>query len=379
MKAKVFIYLFLIAATTACVKEYTPKAILAANKYLVVDGFINATPNSITSFSLKYSRNLSDSTAANNITGAQVSIQGKSGIVYNLTDNNSTGTYSSALQTINKADQYQIKIKLNNGAEYASEFVPVKTTPAIDSITWEQPKDLTFFVNTQDLSNNTLYYKWDFTETWEHHAPVQNYWGVDNGLIFFMDSTNQRFKCWTTALSGNIITGTSVALSADVIKHKPVYKIIKDDERLTVRYSMLLNQYAITPEAYNYWLLIEKNSQQLGSLFDVQPSQLKGNISNTSNTDEPVIGFITACTLSQKRIFVNNADLNGWATILPYNDCGVLIIPTNPTNSFIYDYPDPDYAPFYFVGSGPPDLVISKKYCIDCRTQGGINTKPSFW
>lgn len=378
MKAKVFLYLLLLTGVTACVKQYTPKAILAANNYLVVDGFINATPNSITSFSLKYSRNLSDSTSVNYITGAQVSILGKSGTTYTLNDNNNSGTYSSALQTINKADQYRIKIILSNGAEYASEFVSVKTTPLIDSITWEQPKDLTLFVNTHDPTNNTLYYKWDFIETWEHHAPVQNFWGVDNGLIFFMDSTNQRFKCWTTGLSGNIITGTSVALSADVIKHKPIFKIIKDDERVTVRYSMLLNQYAITSEAYNYWVLIEKNSQQLGSLFDLQPSQLKGNISNITNPDEPVIGFITACTLSQKRIFINNNNLNGWATVLPYNDCGAFTIPTNPTNVFIYDYPDPEYAPFFFTGFNP-DLVICKKYCIDCRTQGGINTKPSFW
>jgi hypothetical protein len=48
------------------------------------------------------------------------------------------------------------------------------------------------------------------------------------------------------------------------------------DERISSRYSTLVRQFAISPNTYNYWQNL-KNTEQLGTLFDAQPSQLVGN------------------------------------------------------------------------------------------------------
>jgi hypothetical protein len=37
-------------------------------------------------------------------------------------------------------------------------------------------------------------------------------------------------------------------------------------------------QYALTKDQYDYWTELKKNSEQLGTLFDAQPSQLNSNI-----------------------------------------------------------------------------------------------------
>ena len=47
----------------------------------------------------------------------------------------------------------------------------------------------------------------------------------------------------------------------------------------------------------------------MGSIFDAQPSQLIGNIHNTANAAEPVIGYISAGTRQQKRIYILKAAL----------------------------------------------------------------------
>jgi Domain of unknown function (DUF4249) len=373
-----FFIVFLLAAAS-CKKPYEPEVILAPNNYLVFDGFINASPNTASVFTLSRTRNLTDTVISIPEFNAQIVIEGKTGSSYNLTAG-ANGTYSTTALTLNTTDQYRIKATTADGHQYASAFVPVKQTANIDSITWQQTEDLTLFVHTHDPSDNSRYYKWDFTETWEYKAPFETSWGLNNSnnLVVFLSPQNQIYKCWTTRSSTNIITGTSIALSADVISYLPVHTIKKDDERINIRYSMLLNQLAITEEAYKYWNIIQKNSQQLGTLFDLQPAQLKGNITSTSHATEPVVGFISAAVARQKRIFITNAQLNNWATGYPYNDCSLLSIPTDPSNILLYNYPDPAYVPYFFTGI-PPSLIISKKECVDCRTRGGVNSKPLFW
>ena len=55
------------------------------------------------------------------------------------------------------------------------------------------------------------------------------------------------------------------------------------------------------------------------------------------------------------------------------------VIAQNPTNFLIYDFPDPLYSFYYFVGSGPFGLKLTLTECVDCRVKGGVTGKPAFW
>ncbi len=384
---KQFIYTLLFISYSACVTRYNPPAIQAANSYLVVDGFINTGKNAISTIVLSRSKNLADTVTFIPELNAQLSIMSNTGASYPLIDSNKTGKYTSAILNLNQNDQYKIIITSSNGHQYQSTFVSSKTTPPIDSLTWQQnvnTQGVTINVNSHDPANKTHYYRWDFTETWQHNSPEIASWVLINGLITtlgadYLHDPNQIHYCWTTAPSRNIVVGTSVGLGQDVISLKPLNFIPYNDERLTVRYSILANQYALSEDAYNYWLLIQNNSQNLGTLFDLKPSQLNGNIQCLSNPNEPLIGYISACTVEQQRIFITNAQVNNWITQEPYNECSTQIIPTDPNNFQIYNFPDTSYTPWYFTGNNIPALIVVKKYCVDCRTGGGTNVKPSFW
>ena len=308
---------------------------------------------------------------------AVIVIEQEQGNNFNVAEQGN-GIYRSLPLNLDPNNKYRLKIKTADNKEYISELTAGKTPPPIDSLTWKQNGNVTVFVHTHDPLNNTRYYRWDYVETWDYESIYSTAYGVNNGLIFVKDSTTQTDSCWRTANSTNIILGSSVALSEDVISNLPVALIPQHGEKISMGYSILVRQYAITEEAFRYLQLIQKNTQQLGTLFDAQPSQLKGNIQSVNDADEPVIGYISASAVTEKRIFIRNSQLTDWHYAQNLQYCGtILTILINPTNYLIFDYPDTSFGPYYFAVGGI--LYIAKKGCLECTEQGGTNVKPIFW
>jgi len=359
----------------ACKKPYEPAIIRSETNFLVIDGTIACGNNAITTITLSRTRSLNDSILFAPELNASVFINEEQGNSYSLFEQGN-GVYSSVPLDLDPSKKYRLKVNIAN-KEYLSDWVAAKTTPAIDSLTWKQSGDVTIFVHTHDPSKESRYYRWEYNETWNYSSQYSAIYGVKDGLIFIKDSTTQTDSCWRTANSTNILIGTSIALSEDVISNFPLTVVPQNSEKIGKSYSILVRQYAMPEDAFRYLQLIQKNTQQLGTLFDAQPSQLTGNF-KSSEPGEPVIGFISASTITEKRLFIRNSQLTDWNYLSSEPLCGnVFIIPQNPSNYLIFDFPDPSYAPYYFVTPG--GLAIIKKSCLDCRERGGTNQKPSFW
>ncbi len=143
---------------------------------------------------------------------------------------------------------------------------------------------------------------------------------------------------------------------------------------------MLVKQYALSREAFEYWQILKKNTESTGTIFDPQPSQLQGNIRCLSNPQEPVIGFVIASTVEQKRTFIAGRDLS-YRFINPgYEYCELDTIPNSP-NLIIEKFQDGTFVPVLSLGGplGITDYTYSYKNCVDCREKGGINIRPDFW
>ncbi len=375
---KYYFLLFIILIISQCKKPYQPAAILAKNNYLVVDGFINTATNGITTITLSRTRNLSDTITNIPELQAHVTIESNAGATYPLNEQGNNGIYISSTLNLDTSQQYKLNISTYDGNKYASDFVSCKSTPPIDSVTWYQNNNVYIFVNTHDPANNTHYYRWKYIETWEYHSQYDAELGLRNDTILFRyDSTNEVHVCYSTDYSANILLGSSAALSQDVISNAPITEVIQNDDKIVVRYSILVQQYALTSDAYQYWQIIQKNTQQLGTLFDLQPSQLVGNIHSLSNASEPVIGFVSATATTEKRIFIDHSELTNWM----YNNqedypCPMLTIDQDPNDFRIYHYADPTFVPLYYVNLG---IVITKRECVDCTLRGGTRVKPGYW
>ncbi|MFI5185247.1 MAG: DUF4249 domain-containing protein [Chitinophagales bacterium] len=359
---------------SGCKKPYEPKAITQIDNLLVVEGVINGNPNSPTTISLSRLRRLNDSSYNKPELNASVLIEEEAGSTFPLQERDS-GYYSSGNLTLDASKKYRISISTSDGGKYSSDFTNILQTPPIDTITWEQNKDVTLYLDSHDPLNQTHYYRWDYVETWEYHSFFNTIVRYRNDTVVY-EFNDQIHICWKSANSTEILLGSSVALSNDVISQAKIGTIPQNSQKGSERYSALVKQYALSQEAYVYWQILQKSSQQLGTLFDVQPSQLQGNIHGSSHSSEPVIGYISASTISEKRVFIDYSSLTGWKEF-DGNTCEIIgTIPAiSDAEHFLFS--DGYYSPYYFVSGG--GVTYSRTSCLDCRTQGGTTVKPPFW
>lgn len=68
-------------------------------------------------------------------------------------------------------------------------------------------------------------------------------------------------------------------------------------------------QSSLTKEAYEYWRKVNILANQVGSIFDTPPAEIKGNIYNINNRDEKVYGYFQATNESFDRFYLLQEDL----------------------------------------------------------------------
>ena len=361
-------YLIILFIIAACREEYQPQVTKQNPNYLVVEGIINPDSTTVT---LSLTRALNDTITFIPQPNAIVYIQGQRGSQYVMSNKNN-GNYTTGRLPLDLTDKYRLRITAS-GQQFESDYVEFKRTPLIDSLHWDQNNDVFIGLFTHDPSNNTRYYRWEYEETWEFHSFYDTNLGYENGQVYFRDTTQLTNICYKFAASTEIVLGTSAQLTDDVIQNTPIITIPDGSEKIDYRYSILVKQYALTKEAYEFWQLLRRNTNQVGGLFDAQPSQLQGNIHCITNPSEPVIGFVGVSTVEQKRIFIVRSQLRPWHSGSEAFVCTPKII----TDSVQYYLSDTTMAPAYFLSGGA--LAIAKKVCVDCRRHGGVTTKPSFW
>lgn len=359
----------------SCIQQYVSPYRSPTTGYLVVEGYI--TGNGLTQFSLTRTIALPGDSTIPVVTGASLQIEGTDNSVYPLTEQGN-GKYAVDTLSLSTAVRYRLRITLSGGEIYLSSYVPYKPTPPIDSVNWIQSgAGVNIYVNTHDPANSTRYYQWTFDQTYEYHSGEYSDYIYDTpaNTVLPRSLAQQIFYCWRDLPPTTIVLGSSAQLAQDVIYQFPLVNIPPNDEKLSVEYSILVTQYALSDSGYDYLSQVATSTQALGSLFDAQPSQATGNIHSLSNPIEPVIGFIQAGTVRQQRIFINNLQLQNWFYA---NSCGL-------PDRLVPNVPDSIY--FYFTGGWVPlsqklpsgAWVSNLANCVDCRLEGGTTQKPAYW
>lgn len=361
----------ILLSMTACKQEYPlPKETSDLN-LLVVEGLLNSTGPTVVRLSRTF--NPTDIGTILPVANAEVTVEGEDNSTFFLSGN-SKGEYTSSQLPLNNAVKYRLRIKAT-GKEYLSDFVPVQPSPAIDSVHWERTEDaIQLLVTTHDPQNKTRYYRWEYDETWEIHSDfISHFKWVDPAVILRPDPFS-IYYCWKSHASTRIFLNSSAKLTQDVISAQQLHSIPIAAEEISVRYSILVRQYVLTREAYQFWEIMKKNTEQVGTLFDPQPSQLLSNIHAVNDATEGVIGYVSAGSVSEKRLFINRNQVEPWRY---RRDCSERVI---PLDSIKYFFPNETYIPlqeWYFFGR-LAGYTSSLKDCVDCTTRG-TNIRPAFW
>lgn len=373
-----------LAFILSCKQVYNPPNNSPATGYLVVEGFISsgASPTSIT---LSRTVGLNEDNTIVYEKNAAVTIEGDNNDNFSL-EEGVNGEYHSQPLTLTATAKYRLHIKTSDGKEYLSDYTAVKSGPPIDSISWKREDGgVRIYINTHDPNNNTKYYQWRFEETWEYYSAYQSTirYSTDDqnnitGVVYRYPNHGADttiYRCWNTVNSSNINIGSSEKLTSDVI-YLPLIYIPGGSIKLSYLYSVNMRQVSLSEKAYRFMEKMKKNTEELGSIFDPQPSELQGNVHCLTNPSEIVVGFVEVSNEHQKRIFIKRSDVPDWG----YSPgCSTVEIDNNLDSIKKYGSGRiPTAAGKSSPFGGIITFYASDPRCVDC-TLSGTNVKPPFW
>lgn len=337
---------------------------------MVVEGAL-ISGGDLTTIKLSRTANLSDTSYILPITTASVVVVGENGS-NQILSSLGNGEYTSQLE-LNVGENYYLTITTEDNKNYRSEGITPLLTPAIDSLNWKLVDNgLEIYVNTHDYENNNQFYKWEYLETWEFNAAYNSFLEYVDGEFIPRAPENQIYTCWQNDSATSILLGSTAALSENIIYQKPITSV-PFGIKLSEKYSILVNQYTLTKEAYFYFENMKKNSEELGSFYDAQPTEIKGNIYAVDSPEEPVIGYIYASNVAKKRIFIDNKELNYFHRERSCPEDVILLLePGNEEELFVRG----SNIPIMFNEFG--QVLYTNSYCGNCSVRGS-NERPSFW
>jgi hypothetical protein len=366
--------LFLLLFITGCVTEFIPE-IEEEQELLVVEGIITDQPG-INRIKLSKSLPLGQKSEARPVSGCIVEISDNLGNTYRLTEEEA-GTYVTDPENFKGKPGrfYTLQIATDagfNNRNYRSFQMEMKPVPPIDSLYYEKKlirervehiegiEECQIYLDTHDPEDNCKFYRWDFTETWRIRLPF--------------DIPNHT--CWITENSNSIFIETTATISENRLDRHPVNYISDATDRLKRLYSILVNQYSLNEDEYNYWKKVQKIIDEVGGLYDIIPASIPSNILCVENADEIVLGYFSVSAMASKRIYIKD---HFEGIFNPYKDC---ITDTILGEEYIegigvtiWTLFDTPAAPF----SSPRIRILTEtRGCADCTVRG-TTLKPDFW
>ena len=377
--------IFITMLLNGCVDPYHIKSV-GYQGSLVVEGFISTD---LVQHQVKLSR-----TAPINKpqfiaeTGAQVNIKSGSGSIP-LTEA-SPGIYlTPPLQGV-VGNVYTLYITTQNGQQFQSGAVTLKDTPDIKNIyalysssvaPLSNSPGIQIFLDTDDSTHQAQYYRWEFIETWEIQTPFESEfeWLGGNNVVLRSIPVS---TCYATDTSSNILIQSTHGLTNDKITAQVIQTLSADAQAMRIRYSILVKQFTLTESSYQYWQTLKNINEGQGTLYDIQPGTVVGNITS-SNSGETALGYFDAGAVKAKRAFFrpSNFIASGYTPPDFESYCNFFTpikIPVSQIGTF---YNDPANLNFEITGAtgfGDATLFLIPKVCCDC-TSLGTNVKPSFW
>ncbi|GHA40939.1 hypothetical protein GCM10007103_22870 [Salinimicrobium marinum] len=324
---------------------------------------------------------------------ASVSITDDTGNEFTFFETVTPGVYASnMIFGLQPNRSYQLHIQTQDGRSYESDTAAFLPGAEIDELYAERTflngeDGVALMVDSESSSAASNFALYEYEETYKIVSPytVRNTIEFEGNNWSIVPNTRNETVCYNTIPSNEIILSNTSSLSENNLKSFVVRFLTKDNPVLAHRYSILVKQYSLTPEAYSYYSTLKKISGSESVLSDNQPGFVNGNIYSQENEDDKVIGFFTLSATSTERIYFNYYDYFGFDESRPQFPESCMIF--RPGENF--DTPigmiQGGTVRYYGLAGSPvegelgdgPMRVIATE-CVDC-TVYGTNEPPEFW
>ena len=378
---------------TSCIEEYKIQEMVPfESPDIVIQGRITSGSESV--FYLSKTQPIGSEETPESILNAEITIVGQNGYESpKATFDIEEDCYIINTQDLPDNTLYAVLIKAE-GETYQSDFQELFITPSIESVSYKEREDgISIHVTSYGNEGNSPYYLWAYEEDWEFHAP-DNINGLKGIPVYskeiynlpFLDENgnNPYLYCWGHNGSKHINIYNTTILTENTAKEVELFRIPIDDVRISYIYSILVKQYSLSPEGYQYYSLIKKHSEESSGLFTPIPGEVKGNISCISNPDIKVLGYVLASTCQTKRVFIYESDFKqiwseydsgcisaGWGdNFFNLNKIYTEGVIAMTYNGELSDLLNPNLT----------ETIFYTRECIDCRVvKGSTKKRPDFW
>ena len=278
---------------------------------------------------------------------------------------------------------YKLHVKTSDGNILESTFDQMPVGPEI-SDTYFEIKDLPtsepdewlsgiqFYTDLNAGEDDSRYYRWRVTETWEYESAYPKEYYYDGEIQRYVPPDSSQYYCWDTEQIDEVFTITTENLSENTFTKIPLHFVSSKTDQLSKLYSIFVEQIALSEEAFVYWDQLRKNISVGEGLYASQPLAIKGNISNVNNPDQSILGFFQASSISSKRFFVESVE----GLELDFsNSCSPAVL-----RKGLLEIKPRDYPAYLMTSESGNWLPIIFNYeCVDCTLRGGSTEKPDFW
>jgi Domain of unknown function (DUF4249) len=386
------VLIFSLALLYSCLERYEPEIPGGSSTFLVVDGVITDAPGPYTvkvSKSISLNGLLSDEIK---VKGLNLTIEEENGPAEALVEIDA-GIYQTTTMQGVVGSRYRLSFDYQ-GDQYQSAWEKINSSSSIDSVTYfvetrqttDKESDITgvqFYIDSQGSSQDAIYYRYEWEETWEigvTYPSFFDYVGNDQLVI----TTNPRHTCWKYNSQSTINIATSQGLSENSISGHSLAFITGEEERFVKKYSLLIKQYALGEAEYLFWKTLKESNEQLGSLYDKQPANIRGNIFNLSSPAEIVLGYFSASGLQESRVFIDNLQILSKETVclVPLDTLRKADLGSRYEELVMAEIEAGKL--FYGLISFPTSLdvfgiYLSDPKCSDCQRKRGDVNRPIYW
>ncbi|WP_299682041.1 DUF4249 domain-containing protein [uncultured Tenacibaculum sp.] len=400
MKKHFIYFLIIIQVVTSCIQPLEIDDI-TFEENIVVKAILT---NELKNHDILLSKTIHiDSTGTNPVENATVYITDDTGITYNFRENMS-GTYTSNVQfAAEPLKNYTLHIETSSGLKYSSTAEQLPPISEIDKLDFDIElnddgrESLVIKANSILNSGDGGYYRYSYDETYKVKA---TYWSPKTIKIVSTNPYNFSLVdkdpniygvgfCYGNEKAKKIMVTETKTLGEDRVLAFPLRTIVLDSYIIGIRYSILVNQYVLNKNTYDYYELLSKFSDPDNIFSQVQLGNIPSNITSETNPSEnKVSGFFEVSSVYTERFYMNREDITDTSFInyVRTSSCQETVNPAledqfggSPLfnflngNGYIFFMEDPNNPqsttrPYFLIG----------RTCGDC-TSVGPPIAPSFW
>jgi hypothetical protein len=195
-------------------------------------------------------------------------------------------------------ETYYLEIQRKNGSVYRSTPQVMPPRVEMDSVYWELDGNFVRIYADSGLPDDgkTVFLKWEFEEDYSFPEIICNPFGITN-TCYFKEKQLIRFLALRTNNDNNIQRFERVKVHTEL-------NVAQHAEKWRGRHYYSVYQQSISEEAYDYWQKINDASSPSGTVFDVIPGTISGNVFNVDDPDETVVGLFELASVDTARTYI---------------------------------------------------------------------------